>query len=206
MMAALCYMKNLLHVGCGTARKDSTTVAFNTPDWRETRLDIDPTVQPDVVASITDMSAIPSESMDAVYSSHNIEHLYPHEVPIALGEFYRVLKPDGYAVIRCPDLQAVCALVAQDKLLDPAYISPAGPIRPLDMLYGHAPSLASGQVHMAHHCGFTESLILELLWAAGFRAVLTDVRPAAFDLWGIASKAGLTDAELRSLAASHLPA
>jgi len=198
-------MKRLLHVGCGSCRKDSTTRAFNTPEWQETRLDIDSAVEPDIVGSITDMLAVADESMDAVFSSHNIEHVYAHEVPVALSEFFRVLKPDGFAVICCPDLQAVCALVAQDKLLAPAYISPLGPIRPLDMLYGHTPSVARGLHYMAHHCGFTETVLMELLWEAGFRAVATDVRPAAFDLWALASRSTLTDEELRSLAAAHFP-
>ena len=59
-----------------------------------------------------DMAAVQSESMDALYSAHNIEHVYAHEVPVVLTEFLRVLKPTGYLVITCPDLQTVCALVA----------------------------------------------------------------------------------------------
>ena len=47
----------------------------------------------------------------------------PHEVPIALREFYRVLKEDGMVVITCPDLQSVCEAVVQDKLLEPLYKS-----------------------------------------------------------------------------------
>lgn len=88
------------------------------------RLDIDPTFNPDIVGSITDMSAVADNSMDALYSSHNIEHLYPHEVQIALKEFLRVLRPDGFAIVACPDLQSVAELVAQDKLTEPAYQSP----------------------------------------------------------------------------------
>jgi hypothetical protein len=52
---------------------------------------------------------------------------------VALQEFLRVPKPEGFAVITCPDLQSVCALVAEDKLTDAAYDSPAGPIAPLDI-------------------------------------------------------------------------
>jgi len=74
---------------------------------------------------------VATASMDAVHSSHNIEHLYAHEVAVALEEFIRVLTPEGFLVLTCPDLQSVCALVAQDKLTDAAYTSPAGPIAPL---------------------------------------------------------------------------
>ena len=97
----------LLHVGCGTHDKSSTTDVFARDEWKETRLDIDDSVNPDIVASITDMSAIEDKSYDAVYSAHNIEHLYAHEVPLALKEFHRVLNVKGIAFIRCPDLLTI---------------------------------------------------------------------------------------------------
>ena len=62
-------------------------------------------VNPDIVGTLLDMSQVQTASVDAVYSSHNIEHVYPHEVPIVLKEFYRVLKDDGIVVLECPDLQ-----------------------------------------------------------------------------------------------------
>ena len=37
---------------------------------------------------MTDMSMVDSAAVDAVWSSHNLEHLYAHEVPVALGEFH----------------------------------------------------------------------------------------------------------------------
>ncbi len=97
-------MKTFLHVGCGPKRKNQTTKGFNTPDWTELRFDIDDSVAPDIIGTMTDMSAVASESVDAIFSSHNIEHLYAHEVPVALAEFLRVLKPDGFLVVTCPDL------------------------------------------------------------------------------------------------------
>ena len=123
--------------------------------WREIRLDIDPEVHPDFVASITDMHVISDGAVDAVYSSHNIEHLHPHDVPLALQEMHRVLKPDGFTLIKLPDLQEVARHVAEGKLEDPLYISPMGPIAPLDILFGHRPSLVGGNAFMAHRTGFT---------------------------------------------------
>jgi len=89
-------MKTFLHVGCGPQHKDHTTSGFNTPEWFELRLDIDKSVAPDIIGTMTDMSAVETSSVDAIFSSHNIEHLSPHEVPVALSEFRRVLKPDGF--------------------------------------------------------------------------------------------------------------
>ena len=76
--------KKFLHVGCGRLTKLHSTPEFNSDIWDEVRVDIDKSVNPDIVASMTDMSVIESENYDAIYSSHNIEHLFSHEVPIAL--------------------------------------------------------------------------------------------------------------------------
>src|SRR5262249_47536413 len=154
--------------GCGPLRKDRTTPAFDNAAWAEVRLDIDPDARPDIVASMTDMTPVASGSMDALYSSHNIEHLYPAEVTTALKEFARVLKPDGFAVITCPDLQAVAEVVARGDLLSPLYDSPSGPISPLDVLYGWRPALARGNYFMAHRTGFTQAVLTMLLREAGF--------------------------------------
>lgn len=195
-------MNTFLHVGCGPKHKDRTTAGF--AEWTELRFDIDESVQPDLVGTMTDMSSVESESVDAVFSSHNIEHLYPHEVPVALSEFLRVLKPDGFAVITCPDLQAVCALVAQDKLTEPAYTSPAGAIAPIDILYGHRPPMARGNLYMAHRCGFTEKVLSATLQASGFLQIASMKRGSPyFDLWALASKKSISDEELRNLAQLH---
>jgi ubiquinone/menaquinone biosynthesis C-methylase UbiE len=155
---------------------------------------------------MTDMGAVASESVDAIFSSHNIEHLYPHEVPAALAEFLRVLRPDGFVVITCPDLQSVCALVAEDKLTEPAYTSPAGPIAPLDILYGLRSALAKGNLYMAHRCGFTQKVLSGTLAANGFQSVASSKRAGPyFDLWAIASKGKLEEAPLRELARGHFP-
>ena len=100
-------MKSFLHVGCGHKNKKDLK-GFNDQDWEEIRFDIDQKLNPDIVGTLTDMSSISAHAVDAVYSSHNIEHLFPHEVVIALKEFHRVLKDDGIAVITCPDLQSTC--------------------------------------------------------------------------------------------------
>lgn len=195
--------KTFLHVGCGAQHKESTTRGFNTDDWTELRLDINEAVQPDIVGTMTDMARVPDASVDAVFSSHNIEHLYPHEVPVALAEFLRVLRPDGFAIITCPDLKSVCALVADDKLGEPAYVSPAGPIAPLDILYGHRASLAAGNLYMAHRCGFTEKVLCDSLLSARFAMVMTVARPTSFDLWSVASKNPRSEDDMRALAAGH---
>ena len=198
-------MKKLLHVGCGPKTKAQTTRAFNTPEWQEIRLDIDKSVSPDVIGTMTDMSEIETGSVNAIYSSHNIEHLYPHEVGIALSEFHRVLADDGFVMLTCPDLQSVCALVAEDKLLEAAYTSPAGPIAPIDMLYGFRPSMAAGNLYMSHRSGFTQKTLIGTFKHFGFKSVAGARREAYFDLFCLASKKELPEEELIALAKSHFP-
>jgi SAM-dependent methyltransferase len=198
-------MKTFLHVGCGPKKKEQTTRTFAQPDWQEIRFDIDQAARPDIVGTMLDMSAVAAESVDAIFSSHNIEHLYPHEVPLALKEFLRVLKPDGFLVLTCPDLQSVARLIADDKLTDAAYTSPAGPIAPLDILYGHRSQMAAGNLYMAHRCGFTLRVLIGTLQANGFSGVAGQQRADAFALWAVATKQPLPEADLRSLAALHFP-
>lgn len=174
-------LPNVLHVGCGTQE-----VHWWFQSWQEVRLDIDPAMRADITASITDMHVIADAQFDAVYSEHNLEHLYPHEVPVALREFHRILKPTGFALITLPDLQSVCHRIADGQLTQPAYMSPSGPIFALDMLFGHRPSLAAGHLFMAHKTGFTDQSLNEALRTAGFAAVVTVCNAEKFSLWSMA--------------------
>lgn len=91
-------MKTFLHVGCGPARKTQAGPGFQGADWQELRLDIDSSVQPGIVGSMTDMSAVADGCVDAIFSSHN-----------PLAEFKRVLKDDGLAVITSVRICSPCA-------------------------------------------------------------------------------------------------
>lgn len=187
--------KTFLHVGCGNMTKEYTTPAFNTDEWKEVRADINEDVKPDIIASMTDMSSIEDNSFDAIYSSHNIEHLFPHEVPLAIKEFLRVLNKDGYLIITCPDLRSVCKEVANNNLTGILYQSGAGPISALDILYGLRPSLQDGNHYMAHKCGFTADVLRESLVQFGFgRAVIATI-PQRYVLWGIATKNSEADSD-----------
>ncbi len=198
-------MKRFLHVGCGPQRKPYVGPGFLGDDWQEVRLDIDPKVQPDIVGSMTSMPAVADGSMDAIYSSHNIEHLFPHDVPTALAEFLRVLKDDGFLLVGCPDLQTVCAMVAEDHLTATAYESSMGPITPLDILYGHRASMAAGNLYMAHRGGFTLKSLMQALQAAGFKSVAGRRRPGRLDLWAVATKGPWDEASLKALSEQQLP-
>ncbi len=205
MEKTLFNVKTFLHVGCGQNNKQHAGPGFQGNDWQEIRFDINPAVKPDIIGSMTDMSAVDDSSVDAIFSSHNIEHLYPHEVPLALAEFKRILRSDGFVVITCPDLQSVAALVADDKLTEPAYQSPAGPIAPLDILYGLRPAMARGNLYMAHRCGFTKRVLGETLQTCGFAQAIVRQRPQFFDLWALAFVQPQINSKLIAVARKHFP-
>ncbi|NQU58184.1 MAG: methyltransferase domain-containing protein [Rhodospirillales bacterium] len=198
-------MKKFLHVGCGPNYKDHTTSGFASDDWQEVRLDIDPSVKPDIIASSTDLSIVPSESFNALFSSHNIEHVFAHEVATMLGEFLRVLNSDGYFIVNCPNLLPIAQLIIEDKLTEAAYVSPAGPITPMDMLFGHGAAIADGNEYMAHKCGFTPKSLQEALLAAGFKGVAMIARDTNFDIWAVATKQERSREELTEIVNLHLP-
>lgn len=178
--------KSVLHVGCGTKRREKLHRTFHSDEWHEIRLDIDPSVKPDVIASITHMPQISGNSVDAVWSSHNLEHLYSHEVPIALREFLRVLKPGGFALLTMPDLQKAAEYLARGQMEETVYQSPAGPIAAIDICFGHRASVARGNEFMAHKTGFSAGSLTKKLTDSGFQKVRVERR--GMDLWAIAYK------------------
>jgi len=199
-------MPTFLHVGCGQKRKNQTTPGFNTPEWNELRFDIDASVQPDLLGTMTDMAAVASASVDAIYSSHNIEHLYPHEVPVPWPSSCGCSSPrlSGHQL---PRSAKRLRSGGPGKLVDAAYTSPAGPIAPIDILYGFRASMARGNLYMAHRCGFTQPVLDGTLRASGFQTVASMARGRApfFDLFALASKSPRSEGEMRALAQAHFP-
>lgn len=163
----------LLHVGCG---------GHPCPEWlkdyTETRLDIDPDGQPHIVASMTAMGDI--GQYDMIFCSHALEHLYPHQIEAALGEFMRVLVPGGCAVIAVPDLEGVQA--TDDAL----YMTADGPVTGHDLIYGLAPTVKAS-LHMAHHTGFIEKTMTMAMNSAGFSKIVVKRCPY-FNLLAIGVK------------------
>ena len=165
-------MKSVLAVGSGP----DDMAGWKAQGYSVTRLDIDPRTEPDIVGSMLDLGDIGPFS--TVYCSHALEHLYPHEVPIALGNFYRVLRPGGVVVILVPDLEGVPA--TEDVLPDGCGLSG------LHLYYGDA-RLIPEFPFMAHHCGFVAETLQAALVAAGFKAQTQ--RMSNYNLMGTGVKA-----------------
>lgn len=196
-------MLRFLHIACGNTTRSRTTREFDNGDWEEIRMDANPDVRPDLVASLQSMKSVASSSFDAAFTAHSLERLYAHEVGPALSQIQRVLKEDGYFIVSCADIQSACALVAEDKLLEPAYESPAGPVSPIDILYGFRPALAAGYERHACKCGFTSRSLIGALAQAGFSSIWSARNPATFTLVALASKQERSEEFLKELAVRH---
>ena len=101
-----------------------------------------------------------------------------------MAEIMRVLRPDGFALLSSPDLEAIARLILDHGLDHVAYTSSAGPITPLDMMFGHSESIARGNTFMSHRTGFTSRSLGTHLADAGFATVL--VKRERLDLWALA--------------------
>lgn len=165
--------RRLLHVGCGDAALPGWLGTF-----AEVRLDISPRFNPHIVADMLDMGDI--GEFDVIYNCHSLEHLYPHQVPLALAEFMRVLKPNGILIVFVPDVEDVRP--TEEILID----SPAGPVAGLDILYGFRPMLKE-HPYMAHHTAFTAKTLGAALLAAGYAQVSTK-RLVHYNLFGTGLK------------------
>lgn len=174
----------LVNLGAGASGQGRIPPAM--AEWRQIRVDIDPEMRPDVIADLTDLSAIADGVADVVWASHCVEHLFRHQVETALREIRRILKPEGVAFIFVPDLQAVAKVIAEDRLQDVLYESAAGPISAHDVVFGFGREVARGRVHMAHRTGFTPGVLVQSLKDAGYSDFV--VRRGEFELIAFARK------------------
>lgn len=174
--------RNVLNVGGGSK-------AISIPDhyagWGQLMLDIDANARPDVLLDARDLQRLEPGLFDAVYCSHNLEHYYAHDVPKVLAGFTHVLKPEGFAEIRVPDVGAVAREMVERgrDMEDLLYTSPAGPVTVRDVLYGLSRAIEKTKVDFyAHKTGFTRRSLGDALQRAGFRHRYMAPPLAAFEL------------------------
>lgn len=176
--------KVVLHVGHGGASVPEAL--FPPSDWQETTLDISPFTKPDICCNMTRIP-VPDNSYEAIYSSHNLEHLLHYEVLWALAEFYRVLKPNGVVYIMVPDMVDICKAVIERGLFIEAYKTPDGlSITPVDMLYGYRPGITPGHDAMCHRTGFTKESLEWAMSDVGFDVTIVPSQP--FEIFAIGIK------------------
>lgn len=101
-------MRRELLIGCGSDRRKKVTFEGIPKEWESlTTLDIDPGVKPDVV---WDLDSLPypfeDNSFDEIHATEVLEHCGTQGdwkfFFAQFGEFYRILKPNGYLVATVP--------------------------------------------------------------------------------------------------------
>lgn len=114
----------------------------------------------DVVA---DCRELPYEdnTVDAIWASHVLEHLAIKDVPVALAEWLRVLRPRARAIIRVPNFDYVAKywLTGEDRGWAEA------------MVFGMQTS--EGEFHKS---AFTPAILRADLEAAGFEVLRVEMR------------------------------
>lgn len=180
--------KRLLNVG---GADKAIPIPGHYDGWEHVLLDIQPARGVDLVHDARRLTELQSAAYDAVYCSHNLEHYYPHEVPLVLAGFHHVLKNDGFAEIRVPDIAAVMrrAIARNMELDDVLYESAAGPITVHDVIYGYGREIElSGEDYYAHKRGFTPKSLRSALHQAGFAAVWLTESENLFEIGALAFK------------------
>lgn len=142
-----------LNIGCGYDRREE----YLNVDLREFH-------EPDLVADARDLAMLPSGGYDEVLAQDVLEHLARPDVPVALAEWARVLRPGGRLVLRVPDLVAVLGLLLtnQDRDSQDKWVH---------HLFGT--QAYDGDFHLT---GFTELLLRHQLHDAGFHRVSLEQR------------------------------
>lgn len=157
--------------------------------WEHILLDIAPGPDVDIVmdAKALALTWKHSGQYDVVYCAHNLEHYHAHEVDLVLQGMRFALVPDGEVHIVVPNIGQLMVEMIENKLdlEDVIYESAAGPITPLDVLYGWGKEIEeSGNPFFAHKTGFTATRLHRVLEAAGFKDVKVVANLAALELEG----------------------
>ncbi|NEQ68059.1 MAG: methyltransferase domain-containing protein [Symploca sp. SIO2D2] len=129
------------------------------PDWKI--IDIESRPEVDYIANASDLSQFASNSADAIYASHVLEHFYyglNNELINTLTEWHRVLKPGGQLFISVPDLSTLCWLYLNPNLM------PLERHHLMRIIFG-----GQTNIHDVHKVGFDFEILAMYLEEVGFQ-------------------------------------
>jgi len=184
--------KKILNVG---GNNKTISIPDYYAGWRHDLLDIDPRGNPDIVCDARELTRLPGEIYDAIYCSHNLA---------VVKGFHHMLKENGFAEIRVPDISQVIKAM-QDQSIDlheQLYTSASGPITAHDVIYGFQKEIEqSCQDFYAHKTGFTPQSLVRVLLAGGFQKVFlrTEGQVEIFAIHALAFKETPTPAHFALL-------
>jgi predicted SAM-dependent methyltransferase len=129
------------------------------PDWKI--LDVEGRPEVDYVANASDLSQFESNSIEAIYASHVLEHFYHtlnNELINTLIEWHRVIKPGGKLLISVPDLKTLCWLYLNPNLM------PLERYQLMRIIFG-----GHTNIYDVHKVGFDFEILALYLEEAGFK-------------------------------------
>jgi hypothetical protein len=182
------YIRKVLNVG-GNSKDIQIPSQYN--GWKHVLLDIDSRGNPDIVCDARELMSMGKNEYDAIYCSHNLEHYYRHDVRKVLLGFLHVLKADGLAHIRVPDIDALMKIVVAKKMDvdDFLYQSPAGPITVRDVIYGYGVEIErSGNDFFAHKTGFSPKSLTKILNECGFPIIYINMENIGIEALALKEK------------------
>ncbi len=142
--------KDKVHIGCG-------------PHYIKGFVNIDSNFQRkvDYLLDVRCGLPFPDNSMEFIFSSHMMEHLYINEAIELLRDCHRVLKSDGYMRLTLPDFEFAFRILAGDENSEfpRRFVSRQG--QAVNFMF------CDGQ----HKYGYTKEIIKELALELGFSSV-----------------------------------
>jgi predicted SAM-dependent methyltransferase len=137
-----------LNIGCGRIKK---------PGYLN--VDIDVSVSPDVVFSLSEPLPFGSDVFDQIEAYHVVEHIYPWTARDTLKDLWRILRPGGKLAIECPNIEFACASLTRSS--DYGWDSQMG----MWAIYGDPNAKNPLQMH---HWGYTPLTLSNILQNVGF--------------------------------------
>ncbi|WP_216330668.1 methyltransferase domain-containing protein [Rhizobium sp. X9] len=118
-------------------------------------VDIDPGMKPDIVADITNMTAVADGSCSEIVAGHVLEHIDWPDSFLAFAEFARALEVGGTLKIAVPDMNALLRMM----------LSGDSAFHVVGLIYG-----VGGRVNKfeQHRYGYTIGMLIDILETLGF--------------------------------------
>ena len=145
----------MLNIGCGDKLLSGYVNIDLANNWSNK--------QPDVISDIRAID-LPDEYAHEAMAIHVIEHLYRWDVPAALIEWRRLLKPGAELILECPSLDKVMKLFWM-------YMRSGAKFDPDDTIYALYGDPVHKSVEMLHKWCYTSTELIAAMRDAGFKDV-----------------------------------
>lgn len=181
--------KLVLHLGAANATK--LHGRFKPEEWQGITLDqmaakVGTKANCDItIGTISDLSYIPDNSFDAIWSVHFVERLRIEETHKLFKQCLRILKPDGFFYMVASDAQRVAEEIKKGGMNAPLYKIDSGVVTPMDILFGLRPEMQKGMT-FDHHSAYSVHFLGRIYRSAGFLDVT--VQRDNYNLWSIGYK------------------